>query len=302
MPAKPYPIVLAADAPYAMPLAVTLRSIVEAEEARAPLEFYLLHDGFSEELQGKVFRSLPQGSARITWVPVSLDLFASFPFNQHNTYLTKMAYGRILIPRIVPESVSRVLYVDTDTLVLDSLEPLWRADLEGKPLGAIQDYDDGRNGDYDLQDSRSENSLYRGMPRVQKCFNSGVLLIDLDRWREQGISEKAFEYLRQYPKTPKMDQDALNVACDGNWKPLDLWWNMQNHFERRFARNEAGILHFSRRIKPWLPRMRSRNVELYDSFRSRTLFARTPVEKLRDTLLRLETGVKNVLRRKLQGK
>ena len=48
------PIVLAADAKYAMPLAVTLRSIVEANRRHWPLEFYILHDGFSEELRKKV--------------------------------------------------------------------------------------------------------------------------------------------------------------------------------------------------------------------------------------------------------
>jgi lipopolysaccharide biosynthesis glycosyltransferase len=305
MSTNPYPIVLAADASYALPLAVTLRSIVEAERDRWPLEFYLLHDGFSEELQKKVANSLPcdgpgfEDSAILHWVPVALDLFSSFPYNPHNTYLTKMAYGRLLIPKIIPENVSRVLYLDTDVLVLDNLAPLWRMDLEGNVLGAILDFNDGTNGDFDSQSGQSEHSLYYGLPRVKDCFNSGVLLIDLDRWRQEGISEEAFAYLSQYPKTPKMDQDALNIACDGNWKQLDPWWNVQDHLGRRFTKGEAGILHFSRRIKPWLPRMRSRNVGLYDSFRSRTLFARTPLDKLRDTLVSLEAGVRNVVKRKL---
>jgi lipopolysaccharide biosynthesis glycosyltransferase len=263
MSTKPYPIVNNRRRRLPRHAVSGYRSLHrEAERRTRPHEVYLLHDGFNEELQEKVFRSLPQGAARLTWIPVALDLFSSFPYNPHNTYLSKMAYGRILIPKIVPTDVSRVLYVDTDTLILNSLEPLWQTDLEGHPLGAVQDYDDGRNGDFDLQAGQSENSLYKGLPRVQRCFNSGVLLIDLDGWRERGIREKAFEYIRQYPKTPKMDPDVLNMACEAAKAVGSRGGTPKITSKKTIPRKTRPGFSTLAEIKPWLPRMRSRNVEL----------------------------------------
>lgn len=303
------PIVLASDEAYAMPLATTLRSIVEANQSSWPLEFHVLCDGFCGGTRKKVFNSLPMESALIRWTSVDMKLFEGFSSGQgpseasdkEDNYVSKMSYARLLIPRIIPETVSRVLYLDADVLVLDDLGPLWDTDLCGAVVGAVSDlflhtaY--VANGS-DPQIERANHPRYKDLPRVRDYFNAGVLVIDLDRWRENEISEKALEYLIRHSQSPHMDQDALNFVCDNLWKKLDSRWNFQDHHDKSLVECKAGIVHFVTRLKPWLASARSLNAGFYDSFRSRTCFSRTPSDKLLDSLLRLWGGVKNVVERR----
>ncbi len=286
----PLPIVLACDEAYAMPLATTLRSIVEANQNSWPLDFHVLANGLSDNTQQKVLNSLPNGSATIRWVPVDLALFRKF---STLSYISKMTYARFVIPEIFPDCVSRVLYLDADILVLDDLQPLWEAPLEGFIVGAILD-------GLDSLIKRGEPGL-DGVPRVREYFNAGVLLIDLQRWRKERISEKALEYLNQYPQSPYSDQDALNVACDGLWKKLDSRWNFQDFYEKKRLSNMIpaqlpGIVHFVCNPKPWDPSMPNLNAAFYDAFRGRTCFARTPLDKLCDALQGYWHQLKDVLR------
>jgi len=286
------PIVLACDEAYAMPLAVTLRSAVESNRSNWPLEFHVLADGISEATRTRVLDSLPESSATIRWVTVDLNLFGEFSTQAH---ISKATYARLLIPRVFPETVSRILFLDTDILVLGDLASLWNTDMEDAVLGAVVDGMDAH-----LQ--RGAPGL-EAMPRVREYFNAGVLLIDLDRWRAERISDKALEYLKQHSQSPFSDQDALNVACDKRWKKLDSLWNLQNHHEKNLAAltsdQRPRIVHFVTNSKPWLPKCRSINAGFYDSFRSRTCFARDPFEKMKDALRRFWAGCNNVLGRRV---
>jgi lipopolysaccharide biosynthesis glycosyltransferase len=93
-----------------------------------------------------------------------------------------------------------------------------------------------------------------------------------------------------------MDQDALNSVLANRWKELDLCWNVQNHIHREVDKDFV-ILHFVTRLKPWNANARSYNARLYDSFRSRTRFARTPLEKLGDAWIGFRAGIQNVIKR-----
>jgi lipopolysaccharide biosynthesis glycosyltransferase len=126
------------------------------------------------------------------------------------------------------------------------------------------------------------------MPHVCAYFNAGVLLIDLPRWRKERISERTLDYLARHPLSPFSDQDALNVACDGLWKRLDLRWNFQNHYETSISdmgpMEKPAVVHFVTSLKPWKPSSVSVNASLYDAFRSRTCFARTRRDLLSDAV------------------
>ncbi|MCK1741520.1 glycosyltransferase family 8 protein [Bradyrhizobium sp. 139] len=260
-----------------MPLATTLRSVVETNRSDEPLEFHVLVDGVSERIRKRILDSLPHGSASIRWIEVDLQMFRDFSTIR---YISKVTYARFLIPRIFPNTVSRVLYLDSDLLVLDDLQALCATDLGGKVLGAV----------LDGLDSQLKNQTVRApVPRVRDYFNAGVLLIDLDQWRQAKISEAALDYLKRYPGSPYSDQDALNVACDGLWKGLDSRWNYLAYnteldVSELADQYKPSIVHFTTWNKPWRPGVPNANATLYDSFRSRTQFARNSMDRMESTL------------------
>jgi lipopolysaccharide biosynthesis glycosyltransferase len=274
-----------------MPLATTLRSIVEANQSSWPLEFHVFSTCFSAAARAKISDSLPERSASIHWASVDLTRFAGCATHSH---ISKMTYARLLVPQMFRDTASMALYIDSDLLVLDDLAPIWQTDLKGAVLGAVVDEIDRHRNTGDPR--------FDGVPPVVNYFNAGVLLIDLKRWRDERISERSLEYLVRNPRSPYSDQDALNVACDGLWTQLDPRWNFQNHCSTRISRMSAsdrpGIVHFVTGSKPWNPEVRSVNARLYNAFRNRTSFAQTPTERMRDFGLRLSAGVRNVIRRR----
>jgi len=274
------PIVFAVDAAYAVPLATALRSVAENNRGAWPLDIHVIHEGIGEETKRRILDSLPANSTVIQWHPIGTLSFASGFSTRPG--VSKMTFARILLPQFLPETCDRALYLDGDILVLDALEQLWNIDLGEAVIGAVPDYW--------LDNVVSIGSGGTGGPRVERYFNAGILLIDLAKWRAEGISELSLDYLDRFPTTEYSDQDALNVACAGKWKVLDRAWNFQFEPTQVIARialeQKLAIVHFVTNVKPWKSGSLSPNVAFYDTFRSRTRFALTHRERVQSSLKR----------------
>jgi lipopolysaccharide biosynthesis glycosyltransferase len=149
----------------------------------------------------------------------------------------------------------RILFLDADVLCCQNLAELWECDLEGKVLGAVPDM------------AIPQVNSPRGVIRWKELglkgsyFNAGVMLIDLQRWREEQVTARALDYLRQNP-VHFLHQEALNVVLRESWKPLDLRWNLvASMCSRRYspidlpgyaaALENPGLIHYAGRFKPW---------------------------------------------------
>jgi lipopolysaccharide biosynthesis glycosyltransferase len=267
-------VVFAIDEGYAMPLAVTLRSILEAS-ANADFDFRVLHTGISPATRARVQASLPRGGATLTWQEADLGAFSGCGTLPH---ITGVTYARLLLDRLLPDA-KRAIYLDADTLVLTDLRRLWSTPLRGAPVGAVVD---GVSPAL-----RANEGALPGRPEVPRYFNAGVLLIDLERWRAAGVSAAATDYILRHPNSPYSDQDALNIALDGAWAELDCRWNCQAHLHfhdlKSYPETERPfILHFVTSGKPWNFLVPNANAKVYDLVRDRTAYARTLRDRCRD--------------------
>jgi lipopolysaccharide biosynthesis glycosyltransferase len=290
------PVVLACDEGYAMPLATTLRSLVDASRSEQPLQIFVLTSEFSAQLKEKVTRSLPKGSAPVRWISVDLSGFREF---STLPYISTITFARLILPSICDDSISRVLYLDADMLVIEDLSELSNQDLEGRAIAAVMDSHSvahtariwGHNGG---------NGRQSGADRLA-YFNAGMLLVDVSRWRQERITEKAMQYMVDHPDTPLADQDALNVACGGDWKRLEERWNYQKHYPYGYlcvTRDKwPAIIHFAGKSKPWDASSLSVDRSFYDAFRARTAFARTGWRKMIDAAQQTWTRARYFLKR-----
>lgn len=288
------PLVFACDPDYAMPLATTLLSVTEANRRAWPLQIYILACGFSHNIKAKIADSLPKGSCLIEWVSVDVTAFSGFSTIRH---ISSATYARFLITNSLPEEISKVLYLDADILVLDDLVSLCETELDGAVVGAVLD-------ERVTTHIKMGNTSLGGLPLpcVQDYFNAGVLLIDLAKWRTERTSQKAIEYLELHPHSAFSDQDALNFACDGRWKKVDPRWNyyqidLKTSISDLRDKQRPGIIHFQGWCKPWDPGSLNVNARFYDSFRSRTLFARTLGERWKQVPIVIWARLKSILRR-----
>ena len=140
-------------------------------------------------------------------------------------HLSPAAYLRLFIPALVPAEISRVLYLDCDVLVRGNLAELWQTDLRGLPVGAVRDF-----AVAEISHPFSGVTDYRelGLDPAAAYFDSGLLLLDVARWRAENTAADALAYAVKYGGAlPNCDQDALNATLSGEWLPLDYRWNVQ---------------------------------------------------------------------------
>jgi lipopolysaccharide biosynthesis glycosyltransferase len=173
------------------------------------------------------------------------------PLNPQAHY-TLDNWTRLWVAEFFANEIDRVLYLDSDIVVVGSVASLWGMDLGGALLGAV-DIPGSQRGVTDL-----------GMRAEDGYFNSGVLLIDLKQWRETRALDSVLGYVEAYPeRLNDLDQDALNACFYGRRKRIEYKWNATWPFFREplslplaraeidAVRREARIIHFNGGSKPW---------------------------------------------------
>ena len=297
-------VVYACDGRYAMPLATAMRSLADSNVPSWPIKVFALASDVGRDVQRAIEDSLPAGAIELSWVPVALDLFKDYTTLRH---VSQVTYARLLMPLLLPPHIRRVLYLDSDTLVMGSLADLWSVSLDGMALGAVPDalIADPHLGL--LSHERWTIALPSHLDAahgVENYFNAGVLLVDLDEWRARQITQRAIEFLERHPQSPFSDQDALNVACVGSWKVLDAHWNFQPHLALKLdalpEEQRPRIVHFVTSAKPWLPSVRHPGAAVYDAVRAKTRFARSRTERVVGWSQWWASGIRNGVRRLLQ--
>ncbi|MBD2445795.1 glycosyltransferase family 8 protein [Nostoc sp. FACHB-152] len=270
---EPVFIVCAADDNYAMPLAVTVRSASENLSNDHRLVVFVIDGGIKKHNKEKILRSLPSDRCEVNFILAPEYLLANLKeAHQYcakhgitlNTHVSIASYYRLLIPELLPKHIDKVIYLDCDLVVEKNLGELWQVDLGENYLLAVQDMWIGY-----VSDPRGLlNYKELGIPPNTKYFNAGILFLNLKKWRDNSVTEKALEYTKQNKDYIRFhDQDVLNGMMVGKWGELDPRWNMTPGIydypswrESPFSEEEYNqiihdpyILHFAT-LKPWKSR------------------------------------------------
>ena len=251
MGAKQVVVGCAADGGYALPLAVMLRSVAARLDPGHELVVYAVDAGLAAEDRDRIARSLDARTS-LVWVPPERSAFTGLPLWGRMPIAT---YDKLALARWLPATEERVVWLDADLLVLGDLAELWRTDLGGAVIGASPDARVATVGA--RFGIRGFAAL--GLAPGDKYFNAGVMLVDLARWRTEGVEERALGYLRQNrSRVYFWDQEALNAALAGRWHELAPRWNWTpntgegpDHPQTHPTAPSPDILHFSGNLKPW---------------------------------------------------
>ncbi|MDJ0616198.1 MAG: glycosyltransferase family 8 protein [Calothrix sp. MO_192.B10] len=149
-------------------------------------------------------------------------------------------YFRLLAADVLPQSLDKILYLDSDLIVNGSLDELFDLDISNYPLAA--------------SGSKVITTKKRLQMQGDYYFNSGVMLINLDYWRQNNLGFKALDFIRNNPNMILLwDQDALNKVIDGNFLPLNSKWNSLLDLDKNQSqvKEESVIIHFVGSLKPW---------------------------------------------------
>lgn len=197
------------------------------------------------------------------------------------------AYWRLYVASIINDmSIERLLYLDCDIVVNGDLSPLYNIDMAEYTIAAIRDINNP------AKDSQRQSISFSYRDRY---FNSGVLLINMNKWREEGIEKKLVDCAKKLNSKLFPDQDPLNKVFRGKWLELSPVWNRFSlvRYQDVYFQNKADeldyiyhprIIHYASPVcRPW---MRMRHVKFqkeYDIYLAKTPWKNAPrlqVDKL----------------------
>ncbi|HET1884844.1 TPA: glycosyltransferase family 8 protein [Streptococcus pneumoniae] len=225
-------IVLGADSNYMDKVETTIKSVCSHNR---DIRFYIFNSDFPTEWFQLMNKRLSVLNSEIINIKITDDTISHF--HLPTPHLSSATYLRYFIPNFVFEK--KVLYLDSDIVVTSSLTALFDIDLDGYPLGVVPD-----------------------IPTTDEEFNSGVLLIDTNRWREEDIYRQLFELTIAHHEHVYGDQGIFNILFKDRWKRLDITYNLQVGVDaHRYYMGDYDwyelfegvpcIIHYTTENKPW---------------------------------------------------
>ena len=123
---------------------------------------------------------------------------------------------RLFLDEVLDESVQRILYLDSDTIVVAPLDGLFGLCMQDRAIGMV------------LDSLGYSHKKQIGLTDADDYFNSGVILFDLSKWKKENYSEKIVRHIvKRRNNYPAPDQDLLNIVCRNDIFRLDLKYNYQ---------------------------------------------------------------------------
>lgn len=274
------------DENYVAYATVMMLSALEATPSEK-IHFHLINCGISDRSLDKMRQAVESKEGLISVYNPDETKYEGLPTHRYGPAV----YQRINLPDYIPTDIGKIIYLDSDTLVLGNLAELWDTDLKNNPIAAVENF--SPTACIDVSIAR------------QEYFNSGVLLIDLDAWRKENIHHQVAEYAKQKASTLRyVDQCSLNAVLHKRWLRLPAEWNQQSDIHNVNTKYVKGcsysktqieqamwkpkIVHFIGTRKPWKIYCFHPFKSIYRSYLRKTPWAKTaPVDDTLKTRLKL---------------
>lgn len=221
-------VVLAANAAYSEQVLTTIKSIVCHNRF---IKFYVINSDFPTEWFVKMEKRLAKLDCQIVNARVDGSHISQYKTNIHYS-----VFLRYFTATFVQED--QALYLDCDIVVTRDLSEIFAVDLGSYPLGAVRDLG---------------GEVYFG----EQIFNSGVLLINVNYWRENDIAGQLIEMTDNlHDKVTQDDQSILNMLFENRWVELHFAYNcITLHTTFSDYEPEKGlyppVIHYLTERKPW---------------------------------------------------
>lgn len=236
------PIFFAVDNNYAPFLSVVLESIKANSSKDYQYDIYVLNNDISEEYINKI-NLYNDKNIKINFFSLK-ERFEAFEGKlPTRDYYSTAIYYRLFIADLFPE-LDKALYLDADITVLGDISELYNHELGENYLGVISE---------DVVYSYDEFIMYaRHALNIKdpNYFNSGVLVMNLKKIREDKILEKFIRMLGKISFYVAPDQDYLNVICKDKVLYIEQDWNKTPLPHIIFTEN-VKLIHYKLTAKPW---------------------------------------------------
>ena len=259
-------ILYQSDDNYAVYMGVSICSLLENNKATDNIHIYIIDDGISEDNKLKIRNMTEKYKRRVSFISgesVLQDKEITDVFSYVGMRKNSHSYLKMFFEKLIPDVSGRLIYIDCDTAVDGDISQLEHFDMCHKTIGMVMD----------SLVIDSKKSV--GLNKEDRYYNSGVILIDIDKWRERDCSKRIMEHIKNVRTYGTVDQDVLNMELKDEIVTLPIKYNLQpihliypyklyskvyKHCEKYYGQNEIenavkqpAIVHYLRYIgeSPW---------------------------------------------------
>ena len=241
---KEIPIFFAVDDGYSPFLAVAIQSLIDNASAEYTYLIKILNTDISEENKRKIGK-YERENVDIEFVDLNYYIQKVKDKLYTRDYYSKTTYFRLFLPNLYPQ-YDKVLYLDSDIVILDDIAKLYNTDMGDNLVAAAPD---------DVIQSMPVFQDYVekvvGVADSRRYFNAGILLMNLHELRRFKFQEKFVYLLDKIKFAVAQDQDYLNRLCKGRVKLLDRTWDRMPIPDPKIKTEDVKLVHYNLAFKPW---------------------------------------------------
>jgi len=276
---------------YAFLTGISLMSLMENNKACPEINVYIMDNNITDKNKNKLSKIVEDFGRTIVYVPMpNMEKLTGRNIDTRRWNIS--TFGRLYMASALPETVHKILNIDCDTIITDSIKPLWDTDLSGKVFGGM---------------CECINDRYRrnvGMKNGDPYLNGGLVFMNCDVVRKEGYERKFTEYITRYGSSlGYLDQDVLNgvvptekkVVLPMRYNVLSIYFyatyqqvlkiRRSNVFYQENEFNQAirnpGIVHFTTcfldGLRPWIDGNEHPYREVFLKYKSMSPWADEPM-------------------------
>lgn len=230
-------------------MGVMLCSLLENTAAPGCVIIHAVDAGIDCRNRKKLRHLVRRYGAELRFLKADAEMYAGLPLTLN---MTAAVYHWLSVPELIKGETDRVIYLDSDLVVLKDIAILWKSRIhEDAIVAAVAEPFFNRYADLEI-------------PASAACFNAGVVLVDVNKWLSENVTEKVIDFISAHAdKIRFWDQDGLNAVLHDRWMPIAPKWNQHVNLlpekaAERFAPNafqealrDPAVVHYTTRSKPW---------------------------------------------------
>lgn len=253
-------IVYTTNEAFVAKVAASICSVFENNKQMDEIRIFIVGQEISAESKRKFLEMAGKYKRKIDIIPLqSINTYIEFEYDTGGW--NPIVLARLVLDKLLPNEIEKVLYLDGDTINLAPLNELWNTNLKKNVLGGCIEATVNRK--------QKENIGMLHLPYI----NAGVLLINLKLWRENKIGQKILNYYKDNKGNLfANDQDAINGTLKKDIYYLNPRYNLYNIYwfypykllkrlmgdayyytkaEVEYAVNNPAIIHYLGEERPW---------------------------------------------------
>lgn len=255
----PIHVCFSSDQRYTNILIVALQSLINNTSEFNKYYIHILSDGIEKQYKSLIYGMCTKN---ITINIIEMDTYKEKLKNVFvDRHLSIATYYRFFLPELFKD-INKILYLDTDILIMDDIEKIYNVDISEKYMAGCNDI---AFNTLNFEDFQNAHVLLKKLGYIdrKKYVNAGILLFNLKKMRETNASKRLLDMALSH-KFPFHDQDVLNLIFQDGIQEMDERWNFITHLSpevyssavqkrlyNRIASNSMSIIHYAGARKPW---------------------------------------------------